>query len=115
MGVDIKINKAHIKGRITGATSEMMEPLSEQILDDCNHFCREDKGTLIQSSQIASIPKQGVLVWNTIYAKRVFYTGTPSTDANPNASLRWAEKARAQYRASWEKLAQKLFKRGMKN
>ena len=72
----------------------MMEPLSEQILDDCNYFCREDKGTLIQSSQIASIPKQGLLVWNTIYAKRVFYTGTPSTDANPNASLRWAEKGK---------------------
>ena len=107
--VKVTTDRAQIKRKIQAATDAMLPKLSEVILADCNEFVREDQGTLKQSSYSASEPKTGTLVWNTPYAKRVFYTGSPSKDVNPNASLEWCEKARAKYKGDWEKTAQKKF------
>ena len=43
------------------------------------------------------------------YAKRVYYTGSPSKEVNPNASLMWCEKAAGTNRGDWQKIAQRLF------
>ena len=41
---------------------------------------------------IASRPQDGLAIWDTPYAKRRYYTGTPSKDKNQNASLQWVKK-----------------------
>jgi len=86
-----------------------LSEFSAQVLADCNAFARDDTGRLIASARTASDLTTGKLIWSTGYARRVYYTGTPSQARNPNASLRWCEKAKAARLPEWTKLAaQKL-------
>lgn len=111
--VTINIDKNRIKARIKKSWQGTIAPLSEEILQDCNYFCREDQGILISKSQTASDPKNGILKWDTLYAKKVYYTGVPSKDVNPNASLMWCDAAQKKFGADWNKIAEKLFRREM--
>lgn len=111
--VTITHNKAQIERRIKAGAANAIAVTTEQIVKDSNYYCREDQGTLIASSQTASDYRSGRAVWDTPYARRVFYTGTPSKDKNANASLMWVEKARASRGKQWEKTANKAFKEGM--
>jgi hypothetical protein len=108
-GVIIDFNKNAIGAKLKKAADKSVAPLMEQVLKDSNYFCRQDQSALIASSQIASRPAEGVLIWDTPYAKRVYYTGTPSKDVNQNASLMWFHKAQNQFGNQWQALAQKLF------
>lgn len=73
----------------------------EQVLTDCNYYCRQWQGTLISSSNAAANNQELILTWNTPYARRVYYTGTPSKQVNPNASLQWCEKAADTFGNDW--------------
>lgn len=75
--------------------------LSSQVLADSNKHARMDTGEMIFSSQRASDLPKGLLVWDTPYAKRVYFTGTPSTDRNPDAELMWVHVARDRYSKDW--------------
>lgn len=80
--------------------------LAEQILTDCNTYVRMQSGTLADSGHTEAGGKR--IVWNTRYAKRVYYTGTPRKNVNPNASLRWCEKAKRNHQAEWAQQATRL-------
>ena len=112
--VTINIDSPRVAARIKSGVGRMIPAVAEQALADCNYFARRDQGTLIQSSETASDLQRGELVWDTPYAKRVYYTGTPSKDENPNASLMWCEKAKSTDGADWQKIAQKQFEEGMR-
>lgn len=75
--------------------------LSSQILADSNKHVRMDKGTLRDSAIEHSDLTKGELVWNTPYARRVYFTGTPSTDKNPDAELMWVQVAVDRYSKDW--------------
>ncbi len=109
MPVTITTNIPKIKLKVDGAWKKTLVPLAEQALTDCNYYVRQDTGALRSSSLSASIPREGLLIWNTPYAKRVYYTGSPSKEVNPNASLMWCEKAHAERGRDWQALAQKIF------
>lgn len=109
MPVTITTNIPKIKLKVDGAWEKTLVPLAEQALTDCNYYVRQDTGALRSSSLSASIPCEGLLIWNTPYAKRVYYTGSPSKEVNPNASLMWCEKAHAERGRDWQALAQKIF------
>ena len=49
---------------------------------------------------------------DTEYAKKMYYTGTPSKDVNPNASLMWADKGVKEHREQIDKIAQNAFEEG---
>lgn len=85
--------------------------LSSQILADANKHVRMDTGELRNSSLRSSDMNKGLLVWNTVYAKRVYFTGTPSTDRNPDAELMWVHVARDRYGKDWETLFANLAKK----
>lgn len=104
----IEFNRNAVRAKLEKKINQGVAPLMEQVLKDSNYFCRQDQKGLINSSLTASRPKDGVLIWDTPYAKRVYYTGEPSRDKNPNASLMWFEKAKARFGKDWEKLAQNL-------
>lgn len=87
--------------------------VTEAVIEYGNIFVREDQGTLKDSALIASRPKDGLAIWDTPYAKRAYYTGTPSTDVNPDASLQWAEKGVRTYKKELDKIAQNAFAKGM--
>lgn len=105
--INLKMNDQAIQRQIQTNWQKIVRPLSEQILGDANYFARIDTGELIKSSLRSSDLGAGLLVWDTRYATRVYYTGTPSRDKNANASLRWVEVAGKMYSDQWLKLAQK--------
>lgn len=113
MKVTVTHDRAAISRKLETAAGKAVAVLAEQALKDSNYYCRQDQGTLISSSQTASNPEKGVIAWDTPYAKRVYYTGTPSKDKNKNAELMWVEKARAAHKADWQAIAQKALREGM--
>lgn len=113
MGVKITIDKSSVSARIKGAWKSVIPKLAEQVLTDCNFYCRVDQGVLRASPQTASNFTSGVLVWDTPYARRVYYTGSPSHDMNPNAALQWCEVAHNAHGKEWALIAQKLLGRAL--
>ncbi len=111
MGISVELNKAAVAARIKAATQKAQIAMAEQALQDSNQYARHDQGQLIESSIIASQPDKGLLVWDTPYAKKVYYLGTPAKDVNPNASIMWVHKARAAHGKQWEDIAQKIIKK----
>ena len=87
--------------------------VSQQILNDSNIFVREDTGELRRSSGRGSDRPRGIIGWDEPYAKRVYFTGRPSTDRNPNASLQWVEVARSRYGADWVELVLRKLKEAL--
>lgn len=111
MSVHIEFNKALAKQKIVKHWNEqVLAPLSEQILADCNQYCKEDTGALIASSQAHSRPKEGKLIWQTPYARRQYYKiRTAHTTINPGARWRWAHFAKSAHLGDWQQIAQKLY------
>ena len=73
MGVKVEISKAKIAKNIGREWQKILRPLSEQVLTDCNYYCKQDRGNLIASSETRSRPEEGILVWETPYARRQYW------------------------------------------
>lgn len=110
----VEINKGVIMARIHGKASAGMYKLAAMIRADCNRFVRVDKGTMRASSYTASELTKGRIVWQTPYVRRVYFTGTPSRDINPQASLLWCEKAKKYYLSDWVEAAAQMLDAGVK-
>lgn len=113
--VKIKRNMPAIRLKAQAGSDAMVIAVTEAVIEYGNIFVREDQGTLKDSALIASRPKEGLAIWDTPYAKRVYYTGAPSTDRNPDASLQWAEKGVRTYKKELDLVAQNAFTKGMGN
>ena len=109
MPVKINIPKSAVQAKVDAAFKGAMPQLCEEILNDCNQYCKEDTGMLIASSLIHSRPQDGKLIWQTPYARRQYWAiRTAFKTVNPNATWRWCEAAKQKHLAQWEKQAQKL-------
>ena len=113
MGIKIKRNAAAIQAKIAAGEKKMIPAVTEAVRQYGNIFVREDQGALKNSALISSRPQEGKAVWDTPYAKKAYYTGTPSTDVNPDASLMWAEKGVNTYKKELDQIAQNNFAEGM--
>lgn len=108
MPVRIEISPNRVSAKVTGAFSKGLPILSEEILADCNEYCKYDTGALIQSSLIHSRLDKGLLIWQTPYAKRQYYEiQTAYKDMNPQATWKWCEVAQSRWQDRWNRLAQK--------
>ena len=109
MAVKFQIDARSIKVKMDNAWETGLEMLSSQILKDCNKFCKEATGMLIISSYIHSDLKKGRLVWQTPYAARQYYEiRTANKEINSDASWRWCEVAKGQYKDVWGRQAQAI-------
>lgn len=113
MAVKITRNSAKVGQKILGGTQAMKIAVTESVIEYGNIFVREDQGTLRDSALIASRPQEGKAIWDTPYAKKVYYTGRPSKDKNPDASLMWAEKGVKTYKKELDQVAQNAFSKGI--
>lgn len=106
--VKIKVhNPQKTVDRLKSAFSQFALPIvAEQILTDCNTYVRMQTGNLAASGHVEAGGKR--IVWDTSYAKRVYYTGTPRKNVNPDASLRWCEKAKRNHKKQWAQQATRL-------
>ena len=109
MAVKVKVDIARVRAKIQGTINSCMGMLANEILNDCNQYCKEDTGALIASSYIHSRLNDGLLIWQTPYARRQYYAiPTAYKDENPNASWKWCEVAKSRHKDEWGRKAQKI-------
>lgn len=107
--IKISFDKNKTALRIKSAADKAVDAVAQQVLQDCNYYCKKDVGTLIESSHINSEPDKNVLVWETPYARRQYYLDATNTGNNEHATKMWCEKAFAEHGDEWEKSMQKSF------
>ena len=108
MPVKIVVSKSAVQAKVEAAWKKGLPRLSNEILNDCNQYCKEDSGQLIASSLIHSRPQDGQLIWLTPYARRQYWEiRTAYKDVNPHASWKWCEVAKRSHLSRWERQAQK--------
>lgn len=107
-----KIDLRGVDEKIRRSTEKAQATLDQQVLNDSNKFAPMDVGTLIGSSLTASEIGKGRLVWDTPYARRLYWNPQYnfSRDSNANAGGLWFARAKAMYLSDWVKLAQRGFK-----
>lgn len=109
MPITINIDKHAVEAKVKGAWEKGLPLMSNEILNDCNEYCKEDTGMLIASSLTHSVLPEGKLIWQTPYARRQYWEiRTAHKDVNPKASWRWCEVAKTAKKAEWAKKAEKL-------
>ena len=108
MGVKITFDKSNLSMRIKGANQKSQTVISNELLKDSNYYAKKDSGELIESSIRASNPEEGLLIWDTPYAKRQYYTGKASKDSNPNATKMWGHKAIRKNKKKYIKIGQRI-------
>jgi hypothetical protein len=109
MAVKVNFNGDTVAARVQGAWDKGLAILTEEILNDSNQFVKVDKHTLENSAMIHSVPKDGIIIWQTPYARRQYWAiQTASKDINPNASWKWFHVAKSQLMGKWEQQAQRL-------
>ena len=105
MPVKINISTKQVETKVMTAWEKGLAALSEEILADCNEYCKEDQHTLIDSSLIHSQPKIGKLIWETPYAKRQYWA--IKTSLTPGRTWKWCETAKRKNKSRWQRLAEK--------
>ena len=109
MPVKIDIDRRRVLAKIDLSEPAKMKMLSEEILADCNEYCKMDTGNLIASSLIHSQLEQGVLVWATPYAKKQYWmVRRASTDKHSLATWRWCEYAKNARLDRWIRQAKRI-------
>ncbi len=106
--IEFHFDKAALMQRVYAASAKGIAAVANEALKDANYYAREDTGELIRSSIRASRPEEGELVWDTPYARSMYYTGTPSQDTNPNASLLWAHRGYAENHAKYNRILDRI-------
>ena len=105
MPVRINIDPNHVGQKVMTAWKDGLTAISNEILADCNEYCKEDQGTLIASSLAHSIPAEGKLVWETPYAKRQYWA--IKTSLTPGRTWKWCETAKRKNKERWKRLAER--------
>ena len=108
--VDVQFNASALKAKFEAVNKKGIAAVCNEALKDANFYARMYSGDLIRSSIRASVPERGELVWDTHYAKRVYYTGYPSKARNPNASLLWAHKGYAENKDKYLRILETVAK-----
>lgn len=103
--VRVEINATKIAGRVRQKWKANLPAITSVIRADTNEYVRFDQGQLKQSSYSASQLSQGRIIWNTPYARRVYYTGKPRRVMNPNAAILWCEEAKHRHLKAWRDFA----------
>ena len=111
MPVKINVSEAQIAGKLNSAWDKSLAIMTEEIMNDMNQYVKVDSHALEQSALIHSKPNEGLIVWETPYAKRQYWEiQTAVRDINPNATWRWFEAAKADKMRIWERQIEKAVK-----
>lgn len=108
--INMKIDLSGIKPNLKKHQEKMQVVLDEQVLKDSNNFIPKDSGNLEESGILATDPGKGEVVWDTPYAKRLYWHPEYdfSKDSNPNARGAWFESAKSMYLKDWIKALEKV-------
>ena len=105
----IRIDTNKVGAKVMKAWDDGLPNLAEEILADCNEYCKEDTHALIDSSLIHSVLKEGKLIWQTPYAKRQYWA--IRTSLTPGRTWKWCETAKRRWcKTKWAKKAERELK-----
>ena len=102
----LNIDEGQISAKITDAWKKGLPMLTSEVLRDCNEFCKFRDGALRGSAWSASDFSNGIVRWNTPYARRQYW-GIP-TAYEPGTCWQWCEAAKGAYSQRWADQAQKI-------
>lgn len=108
MPVKINISGDDVEAKVKSAWEKILYALSSEILGDCNEYCKEDTGALIASSNTHSLPQEGLLIWQTPYAKRQYWE--IETSLKPGRTWKWCETAKNKHKSDWDKRAENFIR-----
>ena len=109
MGIEVTFDRRAVASRIQPELCRTQKVLDAQVLKDSNYYIPKRDGDLERSS-LASPIGQGYLIWDIEYARRQYHElPNKSKDANPNASTKWFERAKAVKLKEWEALANREY------
>lgn len=111
MPVKIMISPQQVEAKVMSAWKKGLKDLSDEILADCNEYCKEDNHKLIDSSLASSKPDEGKLIWQTPYAKRQYWE--IRTSLTPGRTWKWCETAKKKWKSRWNQLAEKGLKENL--
>lgn len=105
MRVEVDIRSSVTGADVSQATRKAIAMTSEQALKDCNYYCKQDYGALIESSHVhQSDIENGVLRWTMPYAEFQYTFPSARRDKNPHASPEWCAVAEANHKDQWERV-----------
>ena len=104
----ITINESQVQAKVQNAWKEALFGLTTEILADCNQYVkRSPEHTMRDSSLTLSKPGDGLIVWETPYAKRQYWE--IQTALTPGTTWRWIETAKRHHYDKWKASAQRGF------
>lgn len=104
MRFEIDIRSHITREDVERATQRAIAMTSEQALKDCNFYCKQDTGALIDSTNIHSDIDGGVLKWVMPYAEFQYTFPPTRKDKNPNASPEWCGVAETNHKDEWDRV-----------
>ena len=105
MPVRINVNSRQITGKVTNAWQKGLYALTARVREDCNLYCKEGQHTLIDSSYEHSKLDEGLVIWQTPYARRQYWE--IKTSLTPGRTWKWCEKAKKKFKKDWQRMAEK--------
>ncbi|WP_342045919.1 minor capsid protein [Bacillus sp. OTU530] len=111
MNIKVDFDPNKVSAKLQKALDQAQMALDQQVLKDSNYYIPKDTTNLEQSSIRTSHIGEGLLIWDTPYARRLYHHPEYdfSQDKNPNASGLWFEYAKAAKGDHWVRLAQQTF------
>jgi len=112
LSVRVRIETKQIKPKVKKTVEQAQRVVDSQVLKDSNRYAPMDTGNLINSSLRASQIGQGRLVWDTPYARRLYYNPQYnfSKAKNPQAGGLWFERAKSRHSREWAEVAGKAIR-----
>jgi hypothetical protein len=100
----VTLYERKIRRKVADKLGSVQYVLDGRVAADSNFFAPQDTGDL--QGSVLPIVGNGLLEWNTTYARFQYYNGpNKSKDRNPNASMQWFEHAKARNLKEWEAIA----------
>lgn len=110
MRIELDMSSAVSSSVMESARQKAVTMTAEEALSDCNFYCKQDTGALIQSSLINSDFESGVLKWAEPYAEYQYTFPRARRDKNPNASPQWCARAEADFGDDWKAVFDRTYR-----
>lgn len=108
--MEIKTTGDFGKKRLTGNALTAQKFLDNEVIKDSAPFVPMKTGQLVQSAIRGTIIGSGTVVYNQVYARRLYYGQdfNFSREKHPQAQAYWFEAAKAIHKEKWVRGAGKI-------
>ena len=100
---NVQVQLNDVAANIEARKRKAQAVLDQQILKDSNNYAPMDTTELVRSGIRMSMIGQGQIIWDTPYARHLYYNPQYnfSKDVNPQAQGLWFEAAKAAHLPEW--------------